>query len=125
MKPQLILRLISLVFLAFGLYLFIRPESLSSVGVMLPGPAGRIEIRAIYGGLEIGFGVFLLISSRTPSLLGPGLLAAALTLGGAATARGIAFFIDGVFPAPLIATWAAEALGAFLAYAAYYKTGRS
>lgn len=92
---------------------------------MLPGPAGRIEIRAFYGGLEIGFGIFLLLCSRKPALLGPGLLAAALSLGGAATARGIAFFLEGVFPPPLIAAGAAEALGALLAYTAYYKTGRS
>ncbi len=49
-------------FLIFGIWLLSSPlEGLASFGIHLAAePAHRIEIRAFYGGLEIGLGLLLL-----------------------------------------------------------------
>lgn len=49
-------------FLMFGGWLLLSPlEGLASFGLVLaPEPVHRIEIRAFYGGLEIGLGLLLL-----------------------------------------------------------------
>jgi hypothetical protein len=74
------------------------------------------DVRAVFGGLEIGVGVFLLWAAIWP---GPGWLRAGLTaqvttFGGLALGRVVSFFIDG-WPGLLsLALFAGELLGAGL-----------
>ena len=63
-------------FLAFGLAILIQPELLSGMGLPVQ-PVWRTELRAFYGGLEIGLAAFLILCARRPAWALPGLVAAA------------------------------------------------
>jgi hypothetical protein len=74
-------------FAGFGTWLLLRPQALSRVGVEVPSPTARAEIRAFYGGLEIGLAVFFAAAAATPAWHRPALLAQTAALGGSALAR--------------------------------------
>lgn len=59
-------------FAGFGLVLFIAPDLLESAGVAILNPAGRIELRAFYGGIELGLSMFFVIAYKKEWIL-PGL----------------------------------------------------
>jgi hypothetical protein len=59
------------------------------VEIPLPTPTARIDYAATYGGFELGFGVFLLVSARRRSWLAPGLWASASALAGFAVVRAL------------------------------------
>jgi hypothetical protein len=70
----LVLVLAALGFLGFGLWLAFDPVGgLAGVGIAGTTPAGVVELRAFYGGLEIGLGLFLLICAARPDWRVPGL----------------------------------------------------
>lgn len=69
-----VLVLAALGFLGFGLWLLVDPVGgLAGVGIAGTTAAGVVELRAFYGGLEVGFGLFLLICSARPDWRVPGL----------------------------------------------------
>ena len=75
-------------FFAFGLAFIVMPEALlSEVDLELTAPSAFVEIRAMYGGLQLGLAVFIATAmlGRTPKRAA--ILVSALTLGGLATAR--------------------------------------
>lgn len=57
-------------------------------------PGALTEIRAFYGGLQIGIGLFLLWCLRTPSRTFGGLLLVGLAVGGAGLARLFGILFD-------------------------------
>ena len=63
----------SLTFILFGLALLIKPEVISSTNLTFVDEIGKIEVRAFYGGLEIGLGLLILffdfIQKQTKSAL--------------------------------------------------------
>jgi len=59
-------------FFGFGIVLFVAPDLIESAGISLLDPAGRIEIRAFYGGLELGLAMFFVIALKKDWIL-PGL----------------------------------------------------
>lgn len=59
-------------FFGFGIVLFVAPELIESAGISLVDPAGRIEIRAFYGGIELGLAMFFVIALKKDWIL-PGL----------------------------------------------------
>ena len=75
-------------------------------------------MRAVYGGLELGLGVFFAAAVTRPAWHRPGLLLAALAFGGLAAGRLVAWLVVGL-PEPLgLALHAAEVLGLGLALVA-------
>ena len=69
-----VLALAGLGFLGFGAWLVFDPVGgLAGVGIAGTTPAGVIELRAFYGGLEIGLGLFLLLCAAQPDWRTPGL----------------------------------------------------
>jgi hypothetical protein len=54
------------------------------------------ELRASYGGLQIGIGLLLLAGALLPSLTRPALLAQALMVGGLAAGRLVSLWLDGL-----------------------------
>lgn len=84
----------AIAFGGFGIALFISPQLLSIVGVEIVSPTGTNEIRAFYGGLEIGLAVFFVLAIVIPGWILPGLAVQCLTLGGAALGRIIALLIE-------------------------------
>ncbi|GAB2489423.1 DUF4345 family protein [Arenimonas alkanexedens] len=92
-----VLVLAALGFLGFGLAIVAAPEAvLATVGIS-GTTAGLVELRAFYGGLELGLGAFLLICAAKPSWRAPGLLSVALINGGIALARLLGIALSGEF----------------------------
>ena len=89
-------------FAGFGLALFIAPNLMESAGLSIIDPAGRIEIRAFYGGIELGLAMFFLIAWKKDWIL-PGLSVQIETNGFIVIARIVALFMENFQAKP--ATW--------------------
>lgn len=87
---------IGLTFIVFGVWLLLDPEVLTRlIGLKMETVSARTEIRAFYGGLELGIGVFLLGCAMFRNGLKSGLGLVACTLGGAGVARLVSLVQDG------------------------------
>lgn len=83
-------------FLPYGLYCFFAPDFLASAaGVAATTPTGNTELRAMYGGLQAGFGVLLLAAVRDTRLQLAALAALAFLVLGLAVSRLLGAFFDG------------------------------
>ncbi len=92
---QLFLMLAALLFAGFGLASLFQPERIAGmVGIRASTTAGRSEIRAVYGGLELGLGAFLVYCALDAQRLELGLLLVVLTYGAAAVGRMIGIALD-------------------------------
>ena len=101
-------------FAGIGLAFLVAPGLLGLVELAPTTPSARSDVRAVYGGIELGVGVFLALCARRPAWVRPGLTVQALTLGGAALARVASLAADGL-PRPLVLGLASlELLGAVL-----------
>ena len=120
MVPSKIARFVlwvsGLVFIGFGVAFFLAPVLMSDqVQIRLLTESARTGVRAVYGGLQIGFGAFCVFCALSHSRAIPGLVGIAFTLGGMACARVAGMVIDGS-PEPIIfGLLAGEASGALLA----------
>ena len=94
-------------FAGFGFVLFIAPHLMESVGLGIIDPAGRIEIRAFYGGIELGLAMFFIIALKNNWIL-PGLTVQISTNGFIVVARILALFINNFQASPAI-YWALAA----------------
>lgn len=75
-------------FTGFGIACLIRPKSmLRRVDVQARSARGTTELRAMYGGLELGFGAFFAIAAVKPEWSRPALMAQTLGLGALAASR--------------------------------------
>jgi len=85
-------------FLGFGLWLIADPAGgLAMVGIAAVNPAGLIELRALYGGLELGLGIYLLLCAARPDWRRAGLWAVLLGNGGIGLTRLAGIASTGVF----------------------------
>jgi len=92
-----VLLIAGLGFLGFGLAIVAAPEAvLSTVGIS-GTPAGWVELRAFYGGLELGLAAFLFACAAKPAWRVPGLWSVALINGGIAAARLLGIGLTGEF----------------------------
>lgn len=92
-----VLVLAGLGFLGFGLAIAVAPAAvLGSVGISGTA-AGLVELRAFYGGLELGLGAFLLICAARPDWREAGLWSVALVNGGIGAARLAGIALSGEF----------------------------
>jgi Domain of unknown function (DUF4345) len=87
-------------------------------GIELTTATARNDVRAVYGGLEIGIAAFLVYCARRPPLVRAGLAASALAFGAMAAARLLSLAVDGVPSALGFALWAGEVAGVALSAAA-------
>lgn len=95
-RSILALNLAAIAFAAFGLILFIAPGILKSVGVaILENEPGAVELRAFYGGIELGLAAFFAVAARRPEWVKTALTALVFTLGGIVLMRGFALLIAG------------------------------
>jgi hypothetical protein len=117
--PMLLLTLAGAGFLGFGSWLIVDPVAgLAQVGVAATSTAGWIELRALYGGLELGLGLFLLICARRPDWRRPGLWLVLLGNGGIGAVRLAGIVSSGIFSSFLAVALAWELGFALLAAAA-------
>lgn len=118
------LALAALGFAGFGSVLFLRPDLLSYVGVDLLRPAAATEIRAFYGGLELGLAVFLAYAATQPSWFRPALVVQVAALGGVTLARGLGLLVDASAEPLVLVFGALEAGGALVGLTALLRLGR-
>ncbi|MEZ4472468.1 MAG: DUF4345 family protein [bacterium] len=121
--PAFILGLCGLTFLAFGLGFMVAPERLlGTLGPLTATPDLLTDLRAIYGGLNLGLGIGLLAALGRPALHRPALALTACTLGAVAVGRMIGVATTG-FERDLTAIFLAlESVGAAAAAVAWNRT---
>lgn len=93
--PTIVLVLCALGFLGFGLWLLIDPAALEKIGIATTSRTGQVELRAFYGGMELGLGAFLLVCAFRPGWQVAGLWLVLLANGGAGLARMLAIGLAG------------------------------
>ncbi|MCB9764757.1 MAG: DUF4345 family protein [Alphaproteobacteria bacterium] len=83
------------VYLVLAAFFLLSPEEWAvKASLVADTPAGRAEIRAMYGGLELGIGAWLLVCAARERLVEVGLLTVAFTLGGLGTGRTLGLLGD-------------------------------
>lgn len=83
-------------FLAFGAWMLVAPQAaMAMVGIALPNGAPTTEIRAFYGGLELGLGALLLAAVHKVQYHRAGLVLGCASYGSIALARALGMLIDG------------------------------
>ncbi|MEO8160882.1 MAG: DUF4345 family protein [Arenimonas sp.] len=95
--PIVVLALCAVGFLGFGLWLLVDPGALGKIGIVSTSSTGQIELRAFYGGMEIGLAIFLGWCAFRPEWQQAGLWLVLLTNGGAGLARIIGIVAAGSF----------------------------
>ena len=127
MVARVFLALFGLLSLGYGIYCFARPEFLGPfAGVAATSTTGTVELRAMYGGLQTGFGALALLGALRPSIAPTALLTTAFLCAGLGlfrlmgalaasevssyTAQGLVFELGSVVVAgALLRRWSAPA----------------
>jgi len=92
---QIYLGLIAVMSVVFGVIYLVAPYSMTNpMGFGQLAPSALTDVRATYGGLQIGMGLFL-FWCLTPARMRAGLLFTLLSVGALAICRGIGLVIDG------------------------------
>ena len=85
---RLILAFIALTYAGLGFIFLFNPDAWgTTLSIAFTSPAGRTDFRAVYGGLEFGVGIFLLLCALRREFVRIGLFASACALVAMATAR--------------------------------------
>lgn len=122
---RVVLILNAVLFAGLGAWCLADPAgTLGPVGVVAQTPHGATELRAMYGGLELGVALFLLLCTRRTAWLGAGLLLCGLALLGLGLTRGLAAVATGTFSGLHPVLVATELGGAALNLWAYRRAPR-
>ncbi|NRA42769.1 MAG: DUF4345 family protein [Pseudomonadales bacterium] len=82
------LRIIGWLFAGFGIaYVFFPTLLLEQSGMLTPSAAAQADVYAMYAGLQIGFGLWLLACAKHKDLQPAGLLSIVFIFGGIAAGR--------------------------------------
>jgi len=106
-------------FLFFGGWLFAMPTALGKIGIQLTTQEAFIDIRATYGGLELGLAAFFFIAQGKPAWFRPSLLAAALCIAGFGACRLLGMALAGEAPPLMVFFFVIEAVAASVLTWAY------
>lgn len=114
-------------FLAFGLaFLYAPLATMAAAGVAVEGGTAATELRAFYGGLEIGLGLLLIAADVRPDARRYGLLLCLVSYGSIGLARLFGILIVGSATPFLWAALATEAaLAALSAWALFGRRRQS
>src|SRR5262249_47837434 len=88
MGARIFLGLFGLISLPYGLYCFLHPDFLGPfAGVSATSTTGTVELRAMYGGLQAGFGALALLGAFRPAFTRTALLSTAFLCAGLGSFR--------------------------------------
>lgn len=122
---RVVLWLCGLGFMGFGVAFMLDPlGTLATTGVQQSGDLAAAELRAFYGGLELGLGALILASDRAPHHRYYGLLLAFGSYGGIAVGRAIGMIAGSVGTPFLWSALAVETALALMALAALQRLKR-
>ena len=110
--------------LVAGVSCLVAPASFAQQAGLAAVPSALTEIRAFYGGLQIGIGCFLFWCIRQRTLTFAGLLLVGLAVGGAGMGRGFGMLVDQVPTAFHLTNLAIEAATVGLVVAAISRSRR-
>ncbi len=120
MSARIFLILSALLWLPYGVYCFFDPTMLDvAAGISFAGPTGSTEIRAMYGGLQIGIGALCALGALRADWKPTAVRTLLVLAGGLFLTRIGGFFIDGSMSAYTISALAFE--GATVTAAAYFQ----
>ena len=109
---RLVLWLSAAAFAGVGAAFLVAPEAMAArVGASLAGATAANDVRAVYGGLQLGVAACLAWCARRPDALRMGLAVQLFTFGGLAAARFVSLLLDGNPGALGLALHAAEIVG--------------
>lgn len=115
LKYQVILALNTLSLVGFGVAFFIDPHAMTGqFGITLSGTDAIADVYAVYGGFEVGMGLFLVWCAWKARALEAGLVAASLCLCGFFVGRLMGVVSQGHPTASTYKLLATDALGALL-----------
>lgn len=98
MAARLFLAIFGLFSLPYGIYCFLEPGFLADVaGVAATTPTGTVELQAMYGGLQAGFGALALFGAWRPAYAPTILLATVFQCAGLGTCRLLGALMAGEF----------------------------
>ncbi len=116
---RLVLLVFGLMFLGFGLAFAAAPWSMAKlIGLQATSPQAVTELRAFYGGLEIGLGAFMIACAATRRWMRAGLQSLLVVCAGIAAGRVFGLAIDNSASTLMWAALATEVAGAVLAVVA-------
>lgn len=92
-------------------------DLMAPLDIPLVGPTAHSEIRAAYGGMHVGMGLFLLATALRPALREVGLWASLCIMGGLVVGRLASVVVDGIPAGFALGLLAAEATAAIAAAA--------
>lgn len=91
------LGLCGLAFVLIGINTFVDPlRAMAPLELNVNTVSALNELRATYGGMQVGIGLFLFAGVGWPTLARPALLAQALMVGGLAIGRIVGIALDGL-----------------------------
>ena len=92
---QILVVIAAVIFAGFGAWFLINPVALAGIGIDVNGPSARTDIRATYGGFELGAAVFLFWCATRADRHRIGLVAATLFAASFGTGRGVGILLEG------------------------------
>lgn len=106
---------VGLIFFGFGMAYFLYPVTMIEFsGMKIPTATAKADTWAIYAGIQMGFGLFLLACSRRLELFEAGLLSIAFVFGGVAIGRTLGIFYFSAFDQYSLAALVFEWPGALI-----------
>ncbi|MEM9172555.1 MAG: DUF4345 domain-containing protein [Pseudomonadota bacterium] len=116
MFAKVVLWIVGLITLAFGAWTLALPFGIAGlVGYDLMTPGAITEIRAFYGGVELGLALFWISGAFKPSLLRPALVSMVMIWGAVAASRTLGIVLDGSLSQTMIVVLITEIASAVLA----------
>jgi hypothetical protein len=111
--------------IVFGVWYLVAPAAWTDPTGFGPlGPNALTDVRATYGGFQIGLGVFTLWAALDAARVRMGIVLQLLTIGAIASCRVVGFAIDGSPNGFLISAIATETTFTALALIALYRLPR-
>jgi hypothetical protein len=121
--PRAVLLVNAAIFVAFGVAFLLAPVKIGSWIDLTPSAnTGRTELRAFYGGLELGWGAFFALAALRKQWHVPALVAALLGYVGLAAARIYGISVEGGASMVTVLTLLAEVAAASVSAWALVKT---
>lgn len=126
MNPtRIFLGLSVLIWLGYGAYCFLFPETLTeAAGLVASTPTALTELRAMYGGLQMGLGMIALLALLREELVRPALFALATVSIGLFSTRLMGAVIDAGFSEYTNGALAFEFIASAAALTLFLKTER-
>ncbi|MWV16335.1 DUF4345 domain-containing protein [Pseudomonas sp. L-22-4S-12] len=96
LSARIFLAVQALILAGFGLAYLVRPHELANLsGMLLMAPAAITDVRAYYGGLQLGLAAYLLLALARLDLLRPALSLLVLLYAALALTRMAGLWLDG------------------------------